>query len=95
MTISAAVISLSASDLARLVEALDAYEYWQLGHEFPRNEGLVFIPGDYLGPGDDRYWRDRTPTAVQRETIQQVIACRQLSERLRRAAAPQAGADPT
>lgn len=48
-------IRLSLDDVTLLIEALDAYEYWELGDSLPRNNGAVFIPGD-LRPEDDRYW---------------------------------------
>jgi hypothetical protein len=76
-----ATVSLSGMDVARLMEALDAYEYWQLGDVLPRNNGMVFIPGD-LEPGRDRYWDGEPITSEQREAIDEIVACRSLSERL-------------
>lgn len=32
-------LTLSAEDLAMIVEALDCYDYWELGQELPRNNG--------------------------------------------------------
>lgn len=48
-------IRLSIDDVTLLLEALDAYEYWELGDSLLRNNGSVFIPGN-LRPEDDRYW---------------------------------------
>jgi hypothetical protein len=49
-------IRLSLDEVALLIEALDAYEYWELGDSLPRNNGAVFIPGDLRPEEDDRYW---------------------------------------
>jgi hypothetical protein len=75
-------VSLSGADVTRLLEALDAYEYWQLGDVLPRNNGMVFVPGD-LEPGFDRYWDGERISAGQLEAIEEVKACRALAERLR------------
>ena len=32
-------VTLSVADLAIIVEALDCYEYWELGQPLPRNNG--------------------------------------------------------
>jgi len=72
---------LSAADLCRLADGLDAHEYWELGDLLPRNNGEVFIPGD-LDPGPDRYWDGVVPTRWQQEAIDEVRVCRQLRERL-------------
>jgi hypothetical protein len=74
-------VSLCAADICRLVDGLDAHEYWELGDRLPRNNGEVFVPGD-LDPGPDRYWDGVVPTAEQQEAIQEVRACRELRERL-------------
>ena len=74
-------VALSAEDIARLIDALDAYEYWQLGDVLPRNSGVVFIPGD-LEPGLDRYWDGESISNEQRDAIAEVQACRVLAERL-------------
>ncbi|MEA2493652.1 MAG: hypothetical protein QOJ29_1563 [Thermoleophilaceae bacterium] len=79
------LISLSADDVERLVEALDSHEYWQLGDVLPRNNGNVFVPGD-LAAGEDRYWDGASVTDELAEVIDEVVACRSLSGRLRRAA---------
>ena len=73
-------ITLSAADLARIVEALDCYEYWELGQRLPRNDGTVFLPGDFLG-NDDPYWRE-PPTEEESEAIEVVRASRALGERI-------------
>jgi hypothetical protein len=75
-------VSLSGEDVTRLLEALDAYEYWQLGDVLPRNNGMVFVPGD-LEPGFDHYWDGERISTGQREAIDEVKACRALAERLR------------
>lgn len=76
-------LRLSPDDIVTLVDALDAYEYWQLGDGLPRNNGEVFIPGDLL-PECDRYWgADRKPDEQQQEAIDQVKVCRALADELR------------
>lgn len=76
-------ITLNAEDRGRLVEALDAYEYWQLGHELPRNDGLVFLPDD---EGAARFWSsDEWSSEAHAEVIEGIKQCRQLAERLRSA----------
>lgn len=66
-----------------LIEALDAYEYWQLGDSLPRNNGEVFIPGD-LPSDEDRYWGPEPEVGdAAAEAIEQVRACRELADRLR------------
>ncbi len=47
-----------------LLEPLDSLEYWQLGDVLARNDGMVWIPGDSVGPVD-RYWEDEEPTSDQ------------------------------
>jgi hypothetical protein len=75
-------IRLSVDDVTLLIEALDAYEYWELGDSLPRNNGAVFIPGD-LRPEDDRYWgTSPSPDDAEVEAIERVRACRDLSDRL-------------
>lgn len=75
-------IRLSVDDLTLLVDALDAYEYWELGDSLPRNDGAVFIPGD-LRPEDDRYWGPSpSPDDAEVDAIERVRACRDLSDRL-------------
>ncbi len=75
-------VQLTQDDVALLVEALDAYEYWELGDSLPRNNGAVFIPGD-LRPEDDRYWGTSSrPNEVEVEAIDRVRACRNLADRL-------------
>jgi hypothetical protein len=78
-------ISLSAADIWRLADGLDAREYWELGDVLPRNNGEVFIPGD-LAPGSDRYWDGVLPTIEQHAAIVEAQACRALRERLIQAA---------
>jgi hypothetical protein len=80
-----ALISLSLREVALLTEALDAYEYWQLGDALPRNNGAVWIPGDLLG-SQDPYWDDHGDlSATEIEAIVAVRECRELAERLRAA----------
>lgn len=85
MTTGPVHVSLSNLDLRRLSEALDAYEYWQLGDVLPRNNGDVFIPGD-LEAGFDRYWDGETISEDERKAIDEVVACRALAARLLEAA---------
>jgi hypothetical protein len=73
-------LSLSIDDLVLLIEALDCYEYWELGRVLPRNNGAVLIPGDHLG-GVDPYW-SAPPTDEQAEAIEVVQRSRRLSARL-------------
>lgn len=73
-------ITLSDGDLATIVEALDCYEYWELGQELPRNNGLVLLPGDSIG-ATDPYWTE-SPTDSEAEAIDSVRASRMLAERL-------------
>ncbi len=78
------LISVTPGELALLVEALDSFEYWQLGDVLPRNDGMVWIPGDAVGPLD-RYWDGQEPTVEQAEAIDAVRACRRLAGELRSA----------
>ncbi len=75
-------VSLSLDDLTLLLEALDSHEYWQAGDSLPRNDGMVWIPGDCVG-SVDRYWGDEAPTQEQAGAIDAVQRCRELAERLR------------
>ena len=76
-------LRLSPEDVVMLIDALDAYEYWQLGDVLPRNNGEVFIPGD-LPSDTDRYWgADPEPDEQQQEAIEQVKVCRALADELR------------
>lgn len=78
----AVTVSLTLEDINLLVEALDAYGYWEAGDALPRNNGSVFIPGD-LRPSDDRYWGPSpSPDEAQLEAIERVRACRDLADRL-------------
>jgi hypothetical protein len=76
-------VSLSIRDLAVLCEALDTYEYWELGVTLPRNNGAVWIPGDLLAD-EDYYWRGLEPTTTQQEAIDAVMESRALGTRLLR-----------
>ena len=73
-------LMLSAEDLATIVEALDCYDYWELGQELLRNNGAVLLPGDSLG-ATDPYWTE-PPTDTESEAIDSVRASRMLAERL-------------
>lgn len=76
-------LRLSSHQVLMLIEALDAYEYWHLGDNLPRNNGEVFIPGD-LAPDEDRYWGPHPEvTEMESESIEQVRACRALADHLR------------
>jgi hypothetical protein len=74
-------ISLATAEIEMLTDGLDALEYWQLGDVLPRNDGVVFIPGD-LTPGEDHYWDGVQPTADQQEAMEAVRASRELRDRL-------------
>jgi hypothetical protein len=76
-------VELTREELALLCDALDSHEYWQLGHTLPRNDGLVFIPGDFIGEAD-RYWHERRPSLSEREAIDQVREARLLAQHLDR-----------
>ena len=79
---AAVTVQLTQEDINLLVEALDAYEYWEAGDPLPRNNGSVFIPGD-LRPEDDRYWgAEPSPNETELEAIERVQACRDLGDRL-------------
>ena len=73
-------ITLSDLDLATIVEALDCYEYWELGQDLPRNNGAVLLPGDTLGDSDP-YWTE-PPTDAEAEAIDSVRMSRTLARRL-------------
>ena len=73
-------LTLTVDDLAEILEALDSYEYWELGRDLPRNNGAVFIPGDYLG-ATDPYWSTE-PTEDEAVAIEVVRASRLLAGRL-------------
>jgi hypothetical protein len=76
-------LRLSRDHIVTLIDAFDAYEYWQLGDVLPRNNGEVFIPGDLL-PDRDRYWgAEPQPDEQQHEAIEQVKVCRALADELR------------
>jgi hypothetical protein len=83
MESQAITLRLAADELALLIDALDALEYWEAGFALPRNNGEVFIPGDLL-MADDRYWGPGTlPSPEEREAIEQVRRCRRLSTAFR------------
>ena len=73
-------ITLSDVDLATIVEALDCYDYWELGQDLPRNNGAVLLPGDTLGDSDP-YWT-APPTDAEAEAIDSVRTSRTLAGRL-------------
>lgn len=73
-------LTLTADDITEILEALDSYEYWELGRDLPRNNGSVFVPGDYLGAADP-YWSTE-PTEDEAVAIEVVRACRRLAARL-------------
>ncbi len=76
------IVQLRLTEIELLLEALDAYEYWQLGDVLPRNNGEVFIPGD-LPPGEDRYWDGEAVTEEEASAIEAVRACRDLADHVR------------
>lgn len=73
-------LTLTAAAIAEILEALDSYEYWELGRDLPRDNGSVFIPGDYLGSADP-YWSTE-PTEAEALAIEAVRAGRRLACRL-------------
>ena len=73
-------ITLSDVDLAMIVEALDCYDYWELGQHLPRNNGAVLLPGGTLGDSDP-YWTE-PPTEAEAQAIDSVRASRTLAGRL-------------
>lgn len=76
------LVPLAAWELYFLIEALDTYEYWELGHVLPRNDGAVFLPDDLFA---DRYWGDRDElTPAEEEAVEAVTASRALGEKLQR-----------
>jgi len=81
----AIVVELSQEDAWMICQALDTYEYWELGHTLPRNNGAVFIPGDSVDTVDP-YWDGRVPTDDQLEAIEGVISSRALAARISEAA---------
>lgn len=75
-------VQLSADEIKMLLDALDDHEYWQLGDALPKNDGMVFIPGD-LPANEDRYWGvdpDIAPDDALR--IASIRRCRALAEQL-------------
>lgn len=72
-------ITLSAEEVGVLLEALDSHEYWQLGHDLPRRDGAVFIPGDFLG-GEDPLWTEEVE--ADPTIIAAIGSCRRLADRL-------------
>jgi hypothetical protein len=75
-------VRLSPADLTLLIEALDSHEYWQIGEVLPRNNGMVWIPGD-CADAHDRYWHGTAPDGDQLAAIRLVQRCRELADRLR------------
>jgi|CXWL01.1.fsa_nt_gi hypothetical protein len=73
-------LTLSDADLVMIVEALDCYEYWELGQDLPRSNGAVHLPDDSLDAVDP-YW-SASPTDAESNAIGVVRASRSLAERL-------------
>ena len=76
-------VTLSPTELELLLDALDAYEYWEVGDRLPRNDGRVFLPGDALCI-DDPYW-SASPSDHEAVAIAAVRTARLLADRLRAA----------
>jgi hypothetical protein len=76
-----AAVDLRGEELVLLCDALDSHEYWQLGRELPRNDGSVFIPGDFVGEPDP-YWNGRAPTNDEQAAIDRIREVRTLLRRL-------------
>jgi hypothetical protein len=49
--------------------------------ELPRNDGSVFIPGDFVSEPDP-YWADRAPSRDERAAIDRIRETRMLLWRL-------------
>jgi hypothetical protein len=73
-------VTLTAAEAATLVEALDCYEYWELGQNLPRNDGAVFLPGHSFDPSDP-FW-PTAPTVEETEAIEAIKRARALADRL-------------
>ena len=73
-------LTLSVDDLRLIIDGVDCYEYWELGRDLPRNNGSVFIPGDYLCAADP-YWSTE-PTDDEAAAIVAVRASRRFAARL-------------
>ena len=76
-------LRLGDDDITMLIDALDCYEYWDLGRDLPRNNGAVFLPGDYVGDRDPYWSADLTETEM--ESIAESRRSRCLAERLQAA----------
>jgi len=75
-------VTLTPAQIATLVEALDCYEYWELGQDLPRNDGAVFLPGDSFDPTDP-YWLT-APTAEESQAIEAIKRTSALAHRMSR-----------
>jgi hypothetical protein len=73
-------LSLGDDDIAMLIDALDCYEYSELGRDLPRNNGVVFLPGDYVGD-QNPYWSAEL-TETEMESIAEIRRSRGLAQRL-------------
>ncbi len=74
--------TLTAAEIGVVLDALDALEYWQIGIDLPRHDGLVWLPGDSVDDVD-RVWDERAPTPEEQEAIDEVREVRLLADRLR------------
>ena len=74
-----AILRMSDSDLDLILDALDSHEYWQLGDGLPRNNGMVWLPGDAVD-ATDRYWGTEYSTEEVREAARAVERCRDLAD---------------
>jgi hypothetical protein len=77
-------VTLTENEVMLLLEALDCYEYWELGQNLPRNDGAVFLPGDSVDPSDP-YW-PAEPTEEEADAIAAVRRSRALADLLDRRA---------
>lgn len=74
--------TLTAAEIGVVLDALDALEYWQIGIDLPRHDGLVWLPGDSVDEVD-RFWGSRVPTPEEQAAIDEVREVRRLADRLR------------
>lgn len=76
-------INLAEGDVTLIPEALDCYEYWELGQQLPRNNGSAWLTGDYLS-ADNPYW-PMEPAETEFDAIEAIRANRRFADRLRTA----------
>jgi hypothetical protein len=75
-------VCLDDAEVRLVLDALDAFEYWQVGADLPRHEGIVWLPGDAVDDAD-RFWDGRLPSVEEQEAIAEARLVRALADRLR------------